>query len=474
MTAAALDRRGPPRGPSAGSTAGWSLEDVADRRRRAGDRAWVVGVVVAANAVVTIGLWFRHGGLSAASGPGGPATAVGELTALAGTYAVLLQLLLMARVPWLERAIGFDRLAGWHRWNGFAAVWLLVAHTVSTTLGYAQGTRQSIAGQTGDFLRHYADVPIAYVGLLLLVAVGVTSARAVRRRWSRERWYVLHLTAYAAVVLAFAHQLAVGTDLSGDRVARAWWVALYVVVGATILAWRVGAPVRFNLRHRLRVVGVQPEARGVASILIGGRHLDRIAAQPGQFFLWRFRFGARWWHAHPFSLSAGPTAQHLRITVKTLGDRTAELVHVPVGTRVYAEGPYGTFTTAQRRRARAVLIAGGIGVTPVRALLDGLADPPGHVTVLHRIATPADAVFADELTDLAIARGFTLKVLVGTDIGDDRTDRLGLPALRRAVPDIRQRDCYVCGPPAMVDVVCRRLRLLGVPDDQVHRERFEL
>jgi ferredoxin-NADP reductase len=284
----------------------------------------------------------------------------------------------------------------------------------------------------------------------------------------------VHLTAYVAVALAFAHQLAVGTDLSGDRVARIWWVTLYLAVAGSIVAWRVVAPLRFHRCHRLHVVSVEHEAPGVASIVIGGRRLDQIDALAGQFFLWRFRFGRRWWHAHPFSLSAAPTLDHLRITVKALGDRTVELLHVPLGTRVYAEGPFGTFTAQRRRRDRALLIAGGIGITPIRALLESLSDPPGRVTVVHRVASSRDRIFADELAELAIDRGFTLHTLVGADIGDDHTDQLGVPALRQLVPDVRQRDCFVCGPPGLVDAVSRRLRVLGVPADQIHRERFEL
>jgi predicted ferric reductase len=431
-------------------------------------------VVVAANVLVTAGLWFRHGGLAAASGPGGRATAAGELTALLGTDAVLLQLLLMARVPWLERAIGFDRLAVWHRWNGFAAVWLLLAHTILTTVGYARGTHTSFVGQTRDFLWHYADVPIAYVGLLLFLAVGITSVRAIRRSWTRERWYLVHLSAYLAVALAFAHQLAVGTDLSGDRAARIWWVTLYLAVAVSIVAWRVGRPVRLHLRHRLRVVAVEREAPGVASITIGGHHLDELDARAGQFLLWRFRHGRGWWHAHPFSLSAAPVGDRLRITVKALGDRTTELLRVPVGTRIYVEGPFGTFTSRRRQRERAVLIGGGIGITPLRALLDELPDGPGQVTVVHRIATKQDGVFANELTDLTATRGYTLHTLVGTEIGDDRTDRLGVSALRELVPDLTERDCYLCGPPGFVDAVRRRLHRIGVPADQIHAERFEL
>jgi len=432
----------------------------------------VVAAIVA-NASVTLGLWFRHGGFNAASGPGGLATAAGQLTALAGTDAVLFQLLLMARVPWLERYIGLDRLAVWHRWNGFAAVVLLVAHTALTTMGYAQGAHISLFAQTRDFVSHYPDVLMAFVGLGLLIAVAATSVRVARRRLRRETWYWIHLYAYLAVALSFAHQLAVGTDFSNDPAARAWWVALYAGVFGAIALWRIGEPIRFNARHQLRVHGVVRETPGVVSIYLRGRDLDRIHAQAGQFFLWRFLTRDGWWKANPFSLSAAPSSRRLRITVKELGDRTHDLQAVRKGTRVIAEGPYGTFTTDLRTRRRVVLIAGVIGITPLRALLASMPAAPGEITLVYRAVSADDVLFRDEITEIGTRRGVVLHALLGAEIGDDLTDQLGIPAIMRLVPDVRDRDVFVCGPPAMVDAVRRRLHRIGVPAEQIHFERFE-
>jgi predicted ferric reductase len=300
------------------------------------------------NACLVIGLWLRHGGLGTLDQPGGALTAAGQLTALVGTYAVLVQLMLMSRIGWLERCIGFDRLAVWHRWTGFGAVALLSAHVVCTTLGYAASSGQSIPSQVGDFVAHYPDLLMAIVGFALFLAIAVTSVRVARRRLSREAWYALHLYAYLAVALSFAHQLAVGSDFVDDPVARSWWVTLYVAVGATILAWRVGRPVWFNLNHRLRVHAVRREANDVTSIYLSGRDLSSIAARPGQFFLWRFLTGTGWARAHPYSLSAAPNDRLLRITVKDLGDDSHRVQHLRPGVRVFAEGPYGTFTADGR------------------------------------------------------------------------------------------------------------------------------
>ena len=442
------------------------------RRDRARDQAFVMGVAGVVGLVVTVGLWLRHGGISAANGPGGIATALGQITALVGTYAVLVQLLLMSRIAWIERAIGLDRLAVWHRWTGFATVWLLGAHVVFTTTGYAQADRLSLWAQTRDFLSHYPDVLMAWVGFALFIAIAVTSVRAARRKLARQTWYFVHLYAYLAIALTFAHQLSVGTDFDGDRAARVWWAGLYVVVFGAMLWWRVLEPVRLNRRHGLRVEGVQHEAPGVASIYLSGHHLDELDAQPGQFFLWRFLTPSGWWQAHPFSLSAAPTRRRLRITVKDLGDHSRRLLRVRRGTRVFAEGPYGTFTAERRTQPRVLLIAGGIGITPLRALLDTFGSDD-DVVLLYRVQRPEDAIFGDELRRFAGAQNITIHVIPGTQIGDDRTDLLSVPALRRGVPDIAQRECFVCGPPSLIDAIKRRLRILRVPRRQIHYERFE-
>ncbi|MCU1458536.1 MAG: oxidoreductase [Actinomycetia bacterium] len=441
-------------------------------RARRAQRAWDVNVVVAVNAILVVGLWVRHGGLDSLGAPGATFTAIGQLTGLLGTYAVLIELLLMSRIGWLERWIGFDRLTVWHRWGGFSAVTLLVAHAVFITLGYADSAGASVPGQIADFIRHYPDVLMSIVGLALFLAVAVTSVRAARRRVSRETWYSVHLYAYLAVALSFAHQLSVGTDFSNDALARAWWVALYVAVFAAILAWRVGRPLAFNARHRLRIQRVQREADGVVSVYVSGRKLDRIRADAGQFFLWRFLQGTGWTKAHPFSLSGAPNARFLRITVKDLGDDTRRMQRLRPGVRVFAEGPYGTFTATRRTTSKVVLIGGGIGITPLRALLQTLPDKPGDVMLLYRAATEGDIAFRSELEVFA-RRGVDVRLLVGTEIGDDETDQLGVPALRRLVPDITTRDVYLCGPPPMLNAVLRRLVALRVPPSRIHYERFE-
>ncbi|KFU76814.1 Predicted ferric reductase [Amycolatopsis lurida] len=394
---------------------------------------------------------------------------VGRLAGLYGALAMAFQLLLVARLPWFDRRLGMDRLTGWHRWTGFSLLWTLLAHFVFIVFGYAQVEDTGVAGEFVTMVTELEGILRAVVAFALILLVGAVSARFARRRLAYETWHFLHLYTYAAVVLAFSHQIALGGSFASSPGARVYWWSVWGVALGSVVAGRVVLPLARNLRHRLKVVAVVPESRDVVSVYISGKHLDRMPARAGQFFLWRFMTRDRWWQANPFSLSAAPDGRTLRLTAKAAGDGSASLRSLKVGTRVFAEGPYGAFTTMHQRKPDALLVAGGVGITPIRALLEEIS---GHVVVLYRVRDERDAVFLPELIGLARARGAVVRVLSGPS--DQAGPVLGAPNLRRMVPDITDRDVFVCGPPGMTSATLRSLRELRVPSQQVHAERFSL
>jgi predicted ferric reductase len=437
-------------------------------------RASDLGALAAGIAVLIVLMWVRHGGAGALGSPAGTLTAMGQLAALLGTYAALIQLVLMSRSPFLDQVVGPDRLAWAHRWLGFATAWLIGGHVLFTTAGYALGEGRTLIGQAVAFVGTYPFLPAAAAGFALFVLVTVSSVRAARRRMSYETWFGLHLYAYLAIALAFGHQLAVGSDFVDDPVAVAFWVGLYAATAALVLAFRVGQPLALAARHRFRVANVVVEAPGVVSIYVTGRDLDRLAVRAGQYFLVRLLTADGWWRAHPFSISAAPNGRFLRFTVKDLGDWSGgRLQRLPIGTRLVLEGPYGILTGARRTRPKVLLVAGGVGITPLRALLEALPGRPGDLALVYRARRPEDVVFRAELDRIAGARGATLHYLVGrrgeAAVGPDP---VGPDALIGLVPDIRERDVFLCGPLSLMDAADRSLRRLGVPGSQIHLERF--
>jgi predicted ferric reductase len=424
---------------------------------------------IAVGAVLVIALWWRD--TTTVHGLGDWLTNAGRITGLLAGYAVVVLLALMARVPALERGVGTDRLTRWHAMGGRYTVSLAVAHTLLIIWGYAVSAHTNVVHQTSQLLTSYPDVLMATVALGLLVAVGITSARAARRRLRYETWHFIHLYTYLAIALAFSHQFATGADFVNNRPARVFWSLLYIAVAATLAWYRFLNPIRQALRHDLRVVAVQPESADVLSVYVGGRYLHELAAAPGQFFRWRFLTPQLWWAANPYSLSAPVRGGVMRVTVKVSGGHSAALRALRPGTRVIAEGPSGGFTGDRRRRRRVVLIAGGVGMTPLRAMFETLPGRPGDITFLYRIARPADAVLRHELDDIAAARGCHVHYLVGPPRSDGR-DPLAAGSLRRLVPDIAQSDVFLCGPEPMMAATRRSLRELGLPRRHLHSESF--
>jgi predicted ferric reductase len=422
--------------------------------------------VIALGAAAVIALWWHS--TPDVSGLGGWLTGAGEILGLLAGYGVVVLVALMARLPPLERGIGTDQLARWHAMGGRYVVSLVVAHGLLIVWGYAVEAHTTVVSETATLLTQYPDVLMATVAGFLLLGVGIVSMRAIRRRMRYETWYYLHLYTYLAIALAFSHQFAVGASFIDNLAARFWWSVMYLTVAVLVLWYRVAVPLRAFARHEFKVIGVKAEGPGVISVYIGGSHLDELAAEPGQFFRWRFLTRSLWWSSHPYSLSAAPGTDVLRITVKDHGDHSQALSRLRPGTRVIAEGPYGAFTAGRSSRG-VVLLAGGVGITPLRAMFATL---PGPVTLIYRASSEQEIVFRDELDAIAAARGATVYYLVGSraEIGGDP---LSPKMLRSLVPALNQQEVYVCGPSGMTSAAVEALRAAGVPRRQIHFESFE-
>jgi ferredoxin-NADP reductase len=427
--------------------------------------------LIAIGGVASVGLWWQD--TVFVQGLGDWLTNAGRITGLLAGYGVVVLLALMARVPAVERGVGTDRLARWHAMGGRYIVCTSVAHTLLIIWGYAVSAHTDVVHETGTLLTSYADVLMATVALGLLVLVGITSARAARRRLRYETWHYIHFYTYLAIALAFSHQFATGADFTTNSQARVLWSAMYIVVGALLLWYRFLAPIRALARHDLRIAGVQQESADIVSVYITGRRLHELRAEPGQFFRWRFLTRGLWWAANPYSLSAAPRPDLLRITVKVAGDHSATLRHLQPGTRVIAEGPSGGFTAALRTRRRVLMIGGGVGITPIRALFETIEARGSDITVLYRINRVEDIVLRHELDDLAAHRGARVHYLVGPP-KHGANDHLSPQRLRMLVPDVAERDVFLCGPEPMMASARRSLAQAAVPARHIHSESFAM
>lgn len=430
--------------------------------------AFLLGLGINLGAVVALGVARFAADVSA---PGGLATWAGRMTGLIAEVLVLALVLLAARAPLLERALGQDRLLRWHRWLAPSALVVVAAHPMLLALGYAGGS----GGWFGRLLSLGSTTLDAVVGTVLFFVAGISSVRLVRRHLPYESWHLLHLVTYAAVLLAFAHQLSIGSQVLQGTWVRLWWTTQLVAVLVTAAVYRVVLPLLRSARHDLRVVQVRRESPDTVSVRVRGKNLHRLGAHGGQFLVWRFLDARHWWRAHPFSLSAAPSSDGLRLTAREVGDGTRALASLRPGTRLLVEGPYGVLHAATRRRERLLLLGAGLGIAPIRALLEELPDVL-DVVVIQRASTASDAVLHDELRELVAHRGRTTLHLVTGARGepDDPGRPLGPDHLGRLVPDLADREVFLCGPPGLTADVLRTLTELRVPQSLVHHESFVL
>lgn len=418
--------------------------------------------------LIVLGLWLADGGVGLVTGStAGALTGIGQLAGLACGLAALAGLALAARPASVERRYGLDRMLGWHRWTGAIAAFGVALHAVALLAAYSLRAGSNPWSQL-VFLFGEDWLPAAIIGGALMLLVALTSWRWIKSRMAYETWYYLHVLGYLAVALALMHVLVQGSDFVGNPVAQGFWIALYVLVACVIVSGRM-LPLARSLARPLTVLEVTHLPDGSMSAWVGGRALRRMRATGGQFFSLRFAIRGLWWQTHPYSMSAAPFAEGLRFTF-TPGDDAAAFSRVRRGTKVWLEGPYGTFTAERAGERPVLLVAGGSGIAPLRAILEDLT-PANRPVVLLRVSQRHDAWFVDELRQLTDRLDGQLQLVVGPRIALGQ-DPLGAPALLARVPDAASRVAFICGPTGMTRAARRGLLGASTPAAAIHTERY--
>jgi len=437
------------------------------------------GAFVWCSMLAVVALWVAGGGVQDLAGTSTGLTSIGRLTGLVASDLLLVQVLLMARIPLVEMAYGQDELARRHRWVGFSSFNLMLVHIAAITLGYAATSRSVLWATIVDFIVNYPGMLLAFAGTVALVGVTITSIKTARARLRYESWHLLHLYGYLGVGLALPHQLWTGKEFLTSTIATVFWWTLWAATAASVLIWRVGQPLWRSLRHQLVVREVRAENSEVTTVVMAGRNLQRLPVRAGQFLQLRFLDGPGYTRAHPYSLSAAPDGRTLRITAAHLGDGSAGLASLRPGTRVLFEGPYGRLHEGVRTRRKVLLMASGIGITPMRALFEDLDQRPGDVTLVYRTRSDQERILVDELLTLAGRHQARFFVVAGRRASGrsswlpQQAAHLGdVEALHQLVPDVASHDVFICGSPGWMDAAERAVIAAGVPREHVHVERF--
>jgi len=438
----------------------------------------LIEVAAWASVVAVLAMFLIDGGVKQVTDVTTALGAMSRLTALVGTDLLLIHMLLVARVPWIDRLYGLDKSTEAHKKLGKPILYLIVVHFLASLVNYAMLDQKAILAELTNLVFNVPDMLTATIALILMIAVVVSSIQIARKRLSYEAWWLIHLLSYASVFLAIPHQISTGSDIAGKPIAMFYWISLYLFVAGNIVWYRFLEPIVLSLRLGLRVETTVRESSDATSVYITGKNLEKLGYEAGQFFIVRVLTKGQWWRAHPFSVSAAPNSRFVRFTIGNRGDDTALLQTIKPGTRIVLEGPYGVFTEARRSREKVTLICAGIGAPPIRSLAESMAARPGDINIIYRTRQTDDAALVDELTDLSQRRGFKLTLLEGGRGGANSW----MPAHPENIPDharisviapwISESDVFICGPAAWTRSVKKSLLRAGTPEHQIHAEEF--
>jgi len=391
-----------------------------------------------------------------------------RLAAVIGTYLSLVGLILIARVPIIEKSLGHDKLIRLHRYLAPYALYLIFLHVLLVSISYAYSDKMATYKEIYQLITKYPWVLEAALAFILMITAGVTSYKKARKKLSYELWWIIHTSTYLALALGFMHQVKNGPIFLSHPLNKYYWIFLYLTTIISLLTFRLLIPLGNSLRYNLKVEEVKKENNDILSLIISGRNLVKLKAKGGQFFSWRFFSKGHWITAHPYSLSASPRKNYLRITVKDLGDHSANLLHLKKGTRVFIEGPYGTFVIEKAKNSEIILVAGGVGITPIRALLDEMPSSK-NVTLLYRVSNTQELIFQNELSLFAEKRNLKIHYLVGSR----KEHPMSKDYLLKLLPNLKNSEIYLCGPKSLVKKVTLSALEAGVPINHIHQEEFE-
>ena len=409
--------------------------------------------------------------------PFGQFLAYGRLHGLLLAFLILLQILIISRAKLIERSFGHDRLTHAHGVLGFSIILLLILHPVLLVIGQSIQTESTYYEQFIDYCKNWEDVLQAVIGFCIICSVIIVSFLVTIKRIKYETWYYMHLSLYIAVLLSFGHQLAVGEDFNSNQIFTYYWYFIYAFVFTNLIFYRFLKPIFLLHKHRFRVVEIVRETNDVTSIYIDGLQMNSLHAKAGQFIFLRFLAKGFIWEKHPFSISGLSENGRIRVSIKALGNFTKRIPDLAIGTYILIDGPYGIFTSRNCTSSNVLMIAGGIGITPIRSLIEEMVKNFINVVLLYSNRHSNNIVFKNELDKLEKSSLGHLKIIhvISDDLDwEGEKGRIDREKLSRLVPDLNKREVYLCGPLPMMKTIRKTLSNLNILRSNIHFEKFSL
>ncbi len=391
----------------------------------------------------------------------------------AGLGMMGLQFLLTTRFQTITAPYGIDVVYHFHRQITFVALVLILAHPVILLVETPGMLRM---------LNPFAGLNLVNIGLLSVLALVLLVALSVWRRGFRlryEPWRLTHgLLATAAVVLAMVHVTMVGYYINTPDKRTLWIIMAALWIGSLVYI-RIIKPL-YLLTRPYKVAEVIPE-RGEASTLVIRPDGHRgMTFKPGQFVWLTVGSLPLFLSEHPFSISSSAMKNGaVELTIKKLGDWSSRVSEIQPGTRAYLDGPYGAFSLDMEVADGYVFLAGGVGITPIVGMLRTMADRQDRrpVQLYYGSKDFESATFREELDELKHKLNLDVVYVLEEPHEGWEVERgyITPELLARHLPEDRlTRHYFICGPVPMLNAVTRALNLLGVPQEQVHSEPFNM
>lgn len=397
---------------------------------------------------------------------------LGMLAGLFAVYGILLQVILIGRVKWVEKFFGFDKLTVFHKWNGFLIGIFIIAHPLFLTAGFSKRDYTGFIEQFREFLT-WEDVSLAFIGFLIFIYAMFFSISFIKKRIKYETWYYIHFTIYFAIIFSFGHQINAGLDFIMNPFFMYYWIFLYLFVFGNLMIYRFIKPVYYFMRYRFKVERICKETGDVVSVYITGRDIAGFHFEAGQFMILRFLAKGFWFEEHPFSFSSEPTGKNIRVSIKNVGDFTSRIEQLKPGTPVFIDGPHGVFTAKKCTGNKALFIAGGIGITPIRAMIPVFLNQNRNSVLLYSNRFVDGITFKNELDNLATNKNFSVYHVISRDLKwNGEKGSIDEEKILRIVPDFKERDIYLCGPVPMMTTLRNALIKLGLKPNRIHFEKF--
>jgi predicted ferric reductase len=382
-----------------------------------------------------------------------------------------LQFGLTARFSYVTAPWGEDVIYHFHRQISLIAVGLVVAHAV------IQFVAQPELFAPLDFFDTPWGARFAVLSICSLIALVITALWRAKLRIGYETWHLTHIVlAVVAVTGGLLHMVGWGFYLT-DPWKRTLWIGLTIFWMGLLFYVRIMKPL-FILRRPYRVAEVRQERGETTTLVMQPDGHPGFRFRPGQF-AWLTVWGSPFKiTGHPFSFSSSAAAigGRAEISIRNLGDFTSDIHKVPVGQRVYLDGPYGAFTIGNPADMH-VLIAGGIGITPMMSMIRTLADQGDQraVILLYGSKDWESITFREELEALKQRLNLTV-VHVLADPPAGWTGERGFITAemfkRHLPPPYAKHEYFICGPDVMMDAIEKALDKLKVPLSKYHSERY--